>query len=122
MQSGRTPFKKARAERGGHFQTEGAQAVSIIAKIAQAARDPARDLCSAHLRETRELCVVGDGHDAGHQWNADAEACAVVTCLHRQRRLIRRRDLLRQHLPRRSSAQSAVQLFAEGRCSLRSKF
>ena len=50
---------------------EGAQRVHVVVEGGQAQADPARDLGTAVVREARQLGVVEDGHDAGHDGDGD---------------------------------------------------
>jgi len=57
---------------------EGADGVSVVAEAFQSPANPARDLGAAGVGKARELGIVGDGHDAGDDWQVDAGVGAVV--------------------------------------------
>src|SRR3569623_355383 len=78
MQARRTAVEQVLTELGCHVEAEGAQRIHVVAVSLQPLAYPARDFGAAGIGETRELHVIGDGHDAGHHRYVDGHLLATV--------------------------------------------
>src|SRR3569833_2246475 len=78
MQARRTAVEQVLTELGGYVEAEGAQRFHVVAVSLQPLAYPARDFGAAGIGETRELYVIGDGHDAGHYRYVDGHLLTTV--------------------------------------------